>query len=465
MKSFAKYIILVVAVATGLSSCKKYLDDVSQNPNNPGFASPNALLSYIEISTFTNYNGNLNRRSSVFTQHLAGIDGQYVGVANYVVNEGDVTNEWKSLYASALINCKILLNKYGAQSPHLSGITKVLMVMNLGLATDMWGDVPNREAYQAEQRNFAPHFDPQQTVMNDMQIMLSEAISEMRQPASANLYSPGTYDYMFQGDLQKWIGVAFALKARYANHLSKVNPAQSATDAIAWLDSAYAQGFTSTAADANCIFGVAANENNQWYAFEQQRGYVKMGAFFINLMNTNSDPRLPYFATQDGNGNYTGADVDPANATFDESGLGAFYGNPTSKAPIMTYIEAKFIEAEAKLRAGDAGGAALAHNDAVKASIMDVTGAPDPTYEAAHAAETAGTITLTKIMTEKYVALFSQAETWTDWRRTGLPALIPNPAAPIGAIPRRLPTSQDERNYNPNVVSVLNVLQPVWWDL
>jgi hypothetical protein len=438
---------------------------VALNPNDPLKVSPNALLSEIELATFSNYNGNLNRRSSVFTQHIAGIDGQYVGVANYKINEGDVTNEWRTIYSGALINCKILIDTLGTKSPVFSGIAKILYVMNLGLATDMWGDVPNSDALKGLSQNFTPTYDNQQKIYADMQSMLSDAIVNLKNSASANLFTPSTYDYIFQGDAEKWIGTAYVLKARYANRLSKINPSQTATDAIMYLDSAYAHGFSSSASDANAIFGQSGNENNQWYAFENQRGYIKMGAFFINLMNTNTDPRLPYFATTDASGTtYTGADVDPANATFDESGLGTFYGSTTSKAPMVTYIEAKFIEAESKLRSGNTAGAANAHNAAVKESILNVTGASDPTYEAAHATETAGSIDLTKIMTEKYVALFTQAETWSDWRRTGLPVLTPNPSGVVSGIPRILPTSQEERNYNPNAIIVSNVLQKVWWD-
>jgi hypothetical protein len=104
---------------------------VALNPNDPLKVSPNALLSEIELATFSNYNGNLNRRSSVFTQHIAGIDGQYVGVANYKINEGDVTNEWRTIYSGALINCKILIDTLGTKSPVFSGIAKMFLIVML----------------------------------------------------------------------------------------------------------------------------------------------------------------------------------------------------------------------------------------------------------------------------------------------------------------------------------------------
>ena len=464
MKNISYYTLILVVSLVGFSSCKKYLDKVALNPNDPLKVSPNALLANIELATFSNYNGNLNRRAAVFTQHLAGVDGQYVGVANYKINEGDVTNEWKSLYSGALINCKTLIDTLGTKSPNFKGIAQVLYAMNLGLATDMWGDVPNSDALGLT-INLTPHYDNQQKIYADMQILLSNAISNLKN-TSGDLFSPGNYDYIFNGNSENWIAIAYVLKARYANHLSKKNASQSALDAIQYLDSAYAHGFNNSSVDANAKFGKSGNENNQWYAFEDQRGYVRMGNYFINMMNTNSDPRLAFFATTDDSGTtYTGADVDPNNFLGTESFLGAFYGSPTSKAPMVTYIEAKFIEAEAKLRAGNTTGAAMALNDAVKASILDVTGGNDLAYEALHASETGVSITLKKIMEEKYVALFTQAETYNDWRRTGFPALLANPNGVVNGIPRILPTSQDERNYNPNAIVVSNVLNKVWWDL
>ncbi len=475
MKNITNYILIIAIALTSFTSCKKYLDDAAINPNDPLEVTPNPLLANIELATFASYNGNLNRRSSVLTQHLAGVDGQYVSVANYKITEGDVTNEWKTIYAGALININLLIEKLGTKSPNYKGIAQTLYVMNLAMASDMWGDVPNSDALKALSQNYTPSYDSQQKIYADMQLMLSDAITNLKQPAASNLYFANTYDYIYGGNTKKWISAAYVLKARYANHLSKLNPSQSAADAIMYLDSAYANGLSSSADDANAVFGSAANENNQWYAFENGRGYTRMGMFFVDLMNTNSDPRLPYFAATDVSGTtYTGADADPNNYTGNESSIGPYaggvdpitgLGKKDAVAPIITYVEAKFIEAEAKLRAGNTAGAATAYNTAVKESISHVTGASDPTYEAAHASETAGSINLTKIMTEKYVALFTQAETWTDWRRTGLPVLTPNPSGVVSGIPRILPTSQDERNYNPNAIIVSDILQKVWWDL
>ena len=132
--------------------------------------------------------------------------------------------------------------------------------------------------------------------------------------------------------------------------------------------------------------------------------------------------------------------------------------------PLVTYAEAKFIEAEAQFRAGDKTKAAAAYNVAIKASILKMTGAANVAYETLNASETNLTITLQKIMTQKYIAMFTQPEVWADWRRTNIPALTPNANAAVAGIPRRFPTAQSERLYNTKVTVESNILAPVWWD-
>ena len=113
---------------------------------------------------------------------------------------------------------------------------------------------------------------------------------------------------------------------------------------------------------------------------------------------------------------------------------------------------------------GNGGPAADAHNAAVAAHVMMVTGASDPVFEAAQAAETSATISMEKILMHKYIAMFSHVEAYSDWRRTDYPSLSPNPNGILNAIPRRLPMSGDERVNNPNATVVNDILSPVWWD-
>lgn len=449
---------LAMAVLPG---CKKYLDDVVENPNNPTTATPASLLSAIEVATFANYTGNSARRAAILTQQMAGTDGQMIALANYQILEGDVTNEWNGIYTNAIVNCNLLVETFGDKSPYYSGIAKIFKALNIGLATDMWGDVPYTEAGLGLTGTVNPKYDTQESILNGIQDLLTDAIADLAKAPETNSYFPDA-DFVFAGDPASWTSTAWMLKARYANRLSKRDPAGSAAKVLEYLTNA---GLTGPENDANSIFGEGGNELNQWFAFESSRsGYIRMGVNFIDSMKAHSDPRLPFYAAPDENGEFTGSSVDPGIANIGASPIGPYYGSPSSVSPLMSYVEAKFLEAEAQMRSNNQDAAATAMNDAVKASVLQITGASDEAYETTYASETGSSISLEKIMTQKYYALFSQIEVWNDWRRTDFPVLTPNPSGQVSGIPTILPTSQDERLYNTNAVVVTNIISKVWWD-
>jgi len=218
------------------------------------------------------------------------------------------------------------------------------------------------------------------------------------------------------------------------------------------------------------LFNGSGNDQNQWWAFEINRGgYLRMNEYFVELLKEKNDPRLDLFVSTTNNQNpdsmYLGAPMgstDPASFSY----LGSCYASVNSSLPLITYAEIKFIEAESYFRKGNKLDAASAYNDAVIASVEKITGASIPAaYETAEASETEATISLEKIMVQKYIALFTQPEIWSDWRRTGFPALLPYAGATgINQIPRRFPLEQSERVNNRNAPLSVPINTPVWWD-
>lgn len=457
------FVLILLPVLLSVVSCEKFIEGWDDSPNSPTEATPQLLLSVSEVATFMYYTGQLARTPSVFIQQTAGTDFHMEDIRDYVLLEGDNVNEWEGLYSNCLINEQLIINDYGDENPYYAGIAKILKAMSLGLLTDLWGDIPNREALQAidgvgdEQLN--PQFDSQETVIQDIQSLLSEAITDLSRPESDNVLLPGADDYIFEGDPDAWINTAWILKARYANRLSKKDASGSATNALTYL-----ANVDQAQPDCMAIAGEEANEQNQWFDFQNDRGnYMQMGEFFIEMMKSTNDPRLPFYALPDLNGQYTGSSKEESNT--ETSDWGSFVGiEAGTDLPLVTYFEAKFIEAEANLRLGNNDDAATAYNDAVKASVLFVTGAADPQFEAQYANESGASITLDIIMTQKYVAMFTQPEAWADWRRTSIPALTANPNGDVAGIPRRFPTCRSERNYNSNAVVITDILQSVWWD-
>lgn len=464
------YVIAVTLLIVGVYSCKKR-DDLFVSPNSATTATPQALLVAIEVSTFNILETVPAKMASIFIQYNAGIDNQALQMEEYNITEDAVDNTWGTLYQT-MFNCKIIIDEYGDKNPYFSGISKVLMVMNLGVATDMWGDVPFSEALKgaASGGNFKPKYDSQKEVLQSMQRILDEAIVELSKSKGDNLFVPdGKADFIFKGDVAKWIKTAYTLKARYYLRLSK-----RGFDATTLLSYA-SKGIQSNADNCYAIHGSSGTEFNQWADFLNNRtGYIAASQVLIDSMGNMSDPRTPqYFDTTLFAGKAVGSPLGGSNKSASYWGPylgGIIPGSKDSKGnfdvdasksiPLVTYAETKFIEAEAKILGGDAS-AFTTLNEAIKASVMEVTqGGNDGASVAIYAAVNTNHGT---VMLEKWKAMFAQPiEAYSDYRRTGFPNLTPNPKAVLSFIPKRLPTAITERTLNPNAPTpALNV--PVWY--
>lgn len=209
--------------------------------------------------------------------------------------------------------------------------------------------------------------------------------------------------------------------------------------------SALGGGFESAGDDAGFPFGIPTTENAPWYQYVEQRDDCEVGATYVGMLQSLNDPRM------------------------------ATYGQPhTNDHPIWTrdqtvnllsFTEQEFIKAEALL-GSDADAAYAAYLSGIAASMSEalVDAADAEAYAAqADVGVGAGNLTLENIITQKYLALYTDPEVFADWRRTNLPALIPVTG---NAIPRRLPYAQTEILSNPNTPSQasIDIFTPVWWD-
>ena len=159
------------------------------------------------------------------------------------------------------------------------------------------------------------------------------------------------------------------------------------------------------------------------------------GARLVDIMKAQNDPRLPEYFGKNASGGYGGYDVTTGNTTLPNiSGIvGSARTNDDSfRQPIITYDETQLIIAEAAFQTNDKTTAAASLN-AVRARY----GKP-----------AIASPTLNDIITEKYIALFQNPETWNDYKRTCLPALTP--ARTKSRIPGRIFYGSTEEQTNPN---------------
>lgn len=461
MKNQSKLIIGISlsVLALGLASCHKG-DDLYVNPNAPSTATPASLLSACEVGTFNSQEGGTVRIASIFMQQSSGVAGQMVQPEQYQPLESDMDNYWNTIYP-VMLNCKLLGDNFGAADPNYRGIARVLMAMNLGMATDMWGDVPYSEAFQGASGGYTPHYDPQAAILNDIQTLLNGAIADLAN--GTNNVTPGADDFVFGGDVAAWTKVAWTLKARYAMRLSK----KAGFDANEVLTD-LANGIASNGDNCYTVHGTNGAESNQYASFLYNRfGYIVANQTLIDSMGNMTDPRTPYYFDTTGFGMAVGNVI--GNLDPDVSNWGEYLGginastqdaDVTKHVIMVSYAEALFLEAEAKVRLGDAT-AFTSLNNAIMASVSEVTQGAD--NGASIATYTAANTNIHTVILEKWKALFANPiESYSDYRRTGYPALEINPIGLLTYIPKRLPTPEGERTANPNAPTpALSV--PVWY--
>ena len=142
-----------------------------------------------------------------------------------------------------------------------------------------------------------------------------------------------------------------------------------------------------------------------------------------------------------------------------------------SPGRLLTFAEYNFIRAEGALLYGVPGDAQEFFRAGITASFRDAGMAEGDlnAYLAAHGSLTGSNEDkLRQIINEKYVANFGvPVEPWTDYRRTGYPALNPltEPLAIYSEVPRSLFYSQSEINNNPNITQKESMLERVFWDV
>ena len=429
-----------------MSGCKK-LDQVNTNPNLPLSSPPAPQFLSSELLIGYAMGSDMSRFSAIWTQQAVGVNRQAQLYTTYTVGNADFDAPWGNLYQGMTNLNDMIITAQKAGNNYYVGVGKILMAYSLGASTDVWGDMPFSKAFQGV-ANLQPAFDNQQALYTTMHQLCDDGIAAFALPAGKLV--PGADDIIYGGDVTKWTAFAHALKARFYLHTSKRNAGDLAKVQPELVLAGVATGATSnTFADAYITFGNANNTAGPWYQFMQQRAgdiTFAQGNLGTVMINT-SDPRLAAY-------------IDTT-----QNVLGSFYGGTTSPAQLVTGAELYFIYAEVSLRNADKATAATASNNGALASVQAITGAAAPAgWTTSYASETAGTITLEKIINQKYLALFLNPECFADWRRTTFPTLVQAAGSSTTGIPHRFFYAETETERNSATPRGLQLTDHVWWD-
>ena len=504
---------------TALSSCEKFLD-VNDNPNNPVVSTPNFVLpciisNGIQIQMFTSL------RVPFITQYVVSRTANSGGNDQYFFTNAQSTNTFNFSYYQSGGNIPNMVKAAQEEgSPYYVGAGKIMQALILAHATDMLGNIPYSEAYQGG-ANFTPKYDKQEDIYKVINRLCDEGAVEMGKPASAEFrpfYSTNpseSGDILYKGDPLKWQRLAFALKARQAQHLTK----KASYDPKAVL-ALCANAFKSSADDAQIQFQVAAaplsGTTNIFGTTRANFGGATFSTNFIKYLNGTTfpgvvDPRFGVIAPTTSTGAAPGAgtsataNLTPGPTPQITDFYGGWYARDLGYFEAITYHEVKFIEAEAAYRAGDKVLALSSLREGIRAHMKKIGvggtfAAPAVTFPVITDAQIAAYLasaavpqtvaeltSLRPILEQKYIAMFLNPDSWSDLRRMDFDPLIyvnfqyptysgggTGPLA--GKYPRRLLPGATEVTVNPNAVAGNYseagatsdqdyVTKPLWFDM
>lgn len=505
MKKFILYTLMITGCLLS-TSCEKFLD-VNDDPNNVSHVEVSQLLPSITVNIGYLGGSDLMRISTLMMQQFSG-NGPVAGYSafreyeRYNINDSDINGQWVDIFATMLSDLNLLIQQAEAEgSLHYVGVGKILKAYVYQVTVDAWGDVPYSEASQ-HQENFYPVFDDDEAIYTDLIRVIDEGIAAIN--ASESVASPNQFSSIYKSTSweearDKWERFANTLKLRIYLHYSAKDPAFTSSKITELINSG-ASFMQSTADNFEMPYFNESQRQNPLWGIErgQFKNQFYPNRFMVDLMGDKDDPRsaayfvpFPYYSDPV---TYKGASILDGGPSAAYSRLHSYiYGTPSALNPdlvdpdgnlrdgaityggdspgrLLSFAEYNFIRAEAALMYGAPGDAQSFYQEGIRASFEDA-GIPQAalnSYLSAH-----GTLSgsqqaqLEQIIEEKYVANFGVVvEPWTDYRRTGYPALQPlsKPLAIYNEIPHSLFYAQSEMDNNPNGKQKDSMLERVFWD-
>jgi hypothetical protein len=493
-------------------SCTKGLEDINKNKVNPTSLDAPLLLNNAIINT--SYPTKTVMFDMGIVQQMVSPNGGVLAGANYNQDNRDVTNAplWAVYYQNVIkyTHDAIARTKDDPARSNLYNMARIWQAYAFMILTDEYGAIPYTEGGAGlTDQVFFPKYDQQEDIYPKIIQELTEASAALSESGTVE-----TSDVLYTGNIAKWKKFGYSLLLRAGMRLSKIDP----TKAQATVQTAFNGGVILQNID-NAIMRHDPNYTspigNMLNGTEAANFYLVKA--FVDTLKNNNDPRLSSIAIR-----YKGATSGPAQTPdigitnpTDQIGMPMGYDNGTigaqvttdglasfydysqvdrrrmtkNTAPIffVTAAQTQLLLAEASFRGWiSSGNAAQYFADGIKAH-MDQMVFYDPgsavaisdrdAYVANHPLEAGRE--LEQINTQYWIASFLNGpEAFANFRRSGYPALTPNPYGqpnnpdvPEGTFIRRLTYPTSELSVNSaNVNEAIEKQGPdklstrVWWD-
>jgi hypothetical protein len=311
MKKY-KIIIAFLCLILLLNSCTSNFQEINTNPTAPNSTTIAPLINGIISTLFLQWNEQASIHNDWYYEatQLAG----ETSLSGYLMNSG-VNHIWNDYY-STLQNINLAQDMINSASDkeaynNIQAILYILKAYKTFRVTDQFGDIPYfnaGKAYSGGNNTTHPTYDKQSEIYDSLLVNLSWAVSNINidpnaKSAKGNSYvSLGSYDPLFQDNMNLWKDFGNSLLLRYAMQIEEVDPANAAK----YISFAFnANAFIPDGSDV-CMWpsklGGYDLPSRIWSFGSGGTGYVRISSTLWNLMadgtNTSDifDPRALVFA-------------------------------------------------------------------------------------------------------------------------------------------------------------------------
>ncbi len=443
-----RYQFLFLITIVSLFGCKKDFGDLNISPNSAAIPPTSALLTNVESTL-----GNVPQNSELgyFVQYYTEL--QYPGSDLYQTT----SVSWDGFYAGPLADLQKIIElcqNNPSAAVLLSGtptnqiqIARILKAYLFSVLTDRYGDIPYFDALKG---NGQVKYDKQQLIYNDLFKELKEANAAFQTNGTAILG-----DIIYNGDIAKWKKFANSLRLILAMRLSKVDPAKGKSEFADALSSA--DKYISSNTDNFAITFTTSFVNS--YSTLSTASFYALANTVADTLTNHADPRSRIYGQANSTGQIVGVpyglnrghNLDWTNShSFYSLAFDASFKTQTSPVVIIpaAYIDLIRAEADSTYSSGDSSLVLFKKGIQDSWEQWGVTGNID-LYIASFGITTA--VDRKNIQLQTWLSLFGTTQNaWNEWRRTGVPALIPSPDAVNQSkqIPRRYAYPLTEANLN-----------------
>lgn len=462
-----KRIFSIIAVVAGvmLTSCEKWLD-INENPNSANSTVPTPDLRLPSIlAQFMDGYESAGTRVALLTGQLAttGSTGNNFNFTRWYSTAASVGWPYQAWFVNTAVNIQPMIDKAKeSESYHYIGVGKILYAFGYLTLADIYGMIPYDEAFNSAIMN--PKYDDASLVYERALALIDEGIVELQKQQGAAGIALAKGDFLYQGDVNKWIKLAYGIKARHLNHLSKTAnfDAAKVLDALSKAPQTNAESAIYQYEDE--AVSKVSNTHSLQYQNNNASRITKLYVDYIlnkytgapTGSNDMQDPRykllvpgqsvLKFNATTGSRyldtvwsqavdmASITSAGIASTDTRYLQfrrqvaidttkdaigktSVFGTWYTEKGAKGLILTNSEMKFIEAEVLLKQGNTTGALSAYKAGIKAHI-EIMGLKAEDYlSSTSVVQSASALTLSHIMIQKYIALSYSPELFSDVRR------------------------------------------------